>query len=83
MNLEIIQMRSIGNEADGVVEAMVDLLSENDEVRIYRRIDMPGDISIHISLTGSDGNRPSVTGERIASELSSYGIVQYSLWKEN
>ncbi|VAX20436.1 hypothetical protein MNBD_IGNAVI01-3067 [hydrothermal vent metagenome] len=87
-NLEIIQIRTaktnqkLLNEFLSTWLAQINANEEIEEVKIYKRKDLETDYSVHIELSGVIKNDKNQLGERLASALKDFGIVNHSIWIE-
>lgn len=85
--LEIIHLRTAGRSfaflATQIREAIGSELDDRGVVKIYRRSGLDTDVAIHINSRGRDGAAgPTTLGIRLASALSSYGLVVHTTWEE-
>lgn len=87
-HLEIIEIRTAKANQEIMSEFLSTWLSQVKEnesigkVKIYKRINPGTDYSVHIELSGKVQNKESQLGERLASALKEFGIVNHSVWIE-
>ena len=84
--LEVIHLRMAGNSP----EALVDLIRKSVgsppdlvDVRIYRHARFETDLVVHLQRAmRQQSDRACECGERLASMLRAYGMVEHSVWVE-
>jgi hypothetical protein len=85
MVLEIVQLRSTSLTVGDLANELAQCPTSPDpgkRVTVFRRIDVPTDVSIHIHHMDSGHTRPSPLGLRLASELKLHGMLLHTLWLE-
>ncbi len=85
--LEIIQLRSTIYSIDSLSTKIGESIRARGEkselVTIFRRDGLETDLAVHIRLSDVSGaGGPSKLGERLASALKDYGLVEHTLWEE-
>jgi len=84
--LEIIHLRMAGAGAPALMdEVRKSVRAEPDllDVRIYRHAKLETDLVVHLHRAKTQqGDRACESGERLASMLRAYGLVEHSLWVE-
>jgi hypothetical protein len=84
--LEIIHLRMAGNSP----ETLVDLIRRSAgpqpdlvDVRIYHHAKLDTDLVVHLHRAETQpSDRTCECGERLASMLRAYGMVEHSVWVE-
>ena len=87
--LEIIELRSVGNKRAVIDSQLQTLINEvkqeaiQQAIKVYSNISVESDFSIHLyndsTITDISG---SPLGERLASALKEFGLVNHSVWTE-
>ena len=85
--LEIIHLRTAGSSfaslARQIREAIGSEVDGAGVVTIYRRSGLDTDVAVHIAFHGNGGRAgPTALGLHLASALSTYGLVEHTLWEE-
>ena len=87
--IEIIEIRSAGNARKQLETHLqefidqVDKKAEKQTVKLYTRMMIDTDVSIHLFHDSSKvKNRGSSLGIRLVSALKSYGLVNHTIWIE-
>ena len=87
--IEIIELRSAGNtlkQLESHLQEFIDQVekkSEQQTVKLYTRIKIDTDYSIHLFHDSSKvKNRGSSLGIRLVSALKFYGLVNHTIWIE-
>ena len=85
--LEIIHLRTAGTSfaslAMQIREATRPEIDDPTVVTIYRRDGLDTDVAVHITCRGkSNSAKVSVLGLHLASALSTYGLVEHTVWEE-
>jgi hypothetical protein len=85
--LEIVHLRSAGDSAERVCDAVRDSTRSErvsrQEITVFRRKGLATDIAVHIKRNAVSGlAEPSELGLRMASELRRFGLVEYTVWSE-
>ena len=87
--IEIIELRSAGNtrkQLEAHLQEFMDQVekkSEKQKVKLYTRMMIDTDVSIHLFHDSSKvKNRGSSLGIRLVSTLKSYGLVNHTIWIE-
>ena len=85
--LEIIHLRTAGKASATLARQIREAIgSEGDGTRfvtIYRRSGLDTDVAVHIACHGTGGKTGlSALGLHLASALSTYGLVEHTLWEE-
>ncbi len=84
--LEIIQIRTAKTNQKLLSEFLSTWLTQVNKgekigkVKIYKRINLETDYSVHIEFSGKIKNNENRLGESLASALKEFGIVNYSIW---
>lgn len=88
--IEIVELRSAGStrrQLEPHLQELIDQLEkreENQKVRLYYRLGIDTDISIHLFNNSSEAKkRGSPLGARLSSVLKAYGLVNHTIWIEN
>ncbi len=85
-HLEIIQIRTAKTNQkllNDFLSAWLNQVNESkktEKIKIYKRINLETDYSIHIELKAKTDK--DQIGEKLASTLKEFGIVNYSVWVE-
>lgn len=85
MLLEIVQLRSTSVAAGDLAGELTRYPTGDDpgnRIQLFRRIDVPTDVSIHIYHVDLGHAGPSPLGQRLSSELRLHGMVLHTLWLE-
>lgn len=87
--LEIIELRSMGNNRKLLESNLTNLLDELNEeteqqaIKIYNRVAVDSDLSIHLL---HDSKKADIDGSplglRLASTLKEFGLINHSVWVE-
>lgn len=84
--LEIIHLRMAGGSPESLVDEIrksVDSQSDLVDVRFYRHAKLETDLVVHLHRAiAQQSDRPCECGERLASMLRAYGLVEHSMWVE-
>ena len=87
-HLEIIEIRTAKTNQKLLNEFLSNWLAQvNDserkgKVKIYKRINLDTDYSVHIELRGNIDMDKCQLGKTLSVEMKEYGIVNYSVWTE-
>ena len=84
--LEIVHLRMAGDSPETLVDMIrksVDSQPNVVDVRVYRHAKLETDLVVHLhrSMT-QPSDRTCECGERLASLLRAYGLVEHSVWVE-
>ncbi len=87
--LEIIELRSMGNKRAVIDSQLQSLINEvkqetrQQAIKVYSNITVATDFSIHLyhDLKEADFSG-SPLGQRLASALKEFGLVNHSIWVE-
>jgi hypothetical protein len=86
-SLEIIHLRMAGNSPEilvGLIRGSVGPEPDLLDVRIYHHAKLETDLVVHLHRAEKQsGDRASECGERLASILRAYGMVEHSVWLEH
>jgi hypothetical protein len=87
--IEIIELRSAGitrNQLETHLQEFIDQVEKTTEkqtVKLYTRIKIDTDVSIHLFHNSNKvNNRGSPLGIRLVAALKSYGLVNHTIWIE-
>ncbi len=87
--IEIIEIRSTGNIWKQLETHLQEFINqaekktENQTVKLYTRMMVDTDISIHLFHDSNNvNNRGSSLGIKLASDLKAYGMVNHTIWRE-
>ena len=85
-SLEIIEIRTAKANQEIMNEFLstwLEQVKENEsvgKVKIYKRMNLETDYGIHIEFGGAAENGARLLGEKLASDLKEFGIVNRSIW---
>ena len=84
--LEILHLRMAGDSPETLVDEIrqsVDSQPDVVDVRIYRHTKLETDLVVHLHRAMTQtGDRACECGERLASMLRAFGMVEHSVWVE-
>jgi hypothetical protein len=84
--LEVIHLRMAGVGAQTLVDVIRESVRSDPElsdISIYRHATLETDLVVHLHRSTPDkGDRACACGERLASLLRGYGMVEHSVWLE-
>ena len=85
--LEIIHLRTAGRSLDSLIAQIRGSIGPDVDdggvVTVYRRSGLDTDVAIHVNREGRAGpHGPSALGLRLASALSTFGLVEHTVWEE-
>lgn len=85
--LEVIRLRSTQYPIDDLHRMIVDSIPTDSEfaegVSVLRSTGLNSDIAVHLCRkVMEEPAAKSILGNRLASALRTYGIVEHSLWEE-
>ena len=84
--LEIIHLRMAGESPQALVDVIrksVGSQPDSVDVRVYRHTKLETDLLVHLHRAmAQQSDCPCECGERLASMLRAYGMVEHSVWVE-
>lgn len=84
--LEIIHLRMAGESLQALVDVIrksVGSQPDSVDVRVYRHTKLETDLLVHLHRAmAQQSDCPCECGERLASMLRAYGMVEHSVWVE-
>ena len=84
--LEVIHLRMAGESPQALVDVIrksVGSQPDSVHVRVYRHTKLETDLVVHLrQAMTQQSDCPCECGERLASMLRAYGMVEHSLWVE-
>jgi len=84
--LEIIHLRMAGDSPQALVDVIRKSVGSQPDlmdVRIYRHTKLETDLVVHLHRAiAEQSDRACECGERLASMLRAYGMVEHSVWVE-
>jgi hypothetical protein len=84
--IEIVHLRMGGHSPQKLIDVIrksVGSHPELEDVRIYRHSKLETDLVVHLHRAiAEQSDRPCECGERLASMLRAYGMVEHSVWIE-
>ena len=84
--LEVIHLRMAGESPQALVDVIrksVGSQPDSVDVRVYRHTKLETDLLVHLHRPMTQqSDCPCECGERLASMLRAYGMVEHSVWVE-
>ena len=87
--LEIIELRSVGSNRTLLESQLQSLINEvsqeatQQKIKVYSHITVETDFSIHLYHDSKEADiSGSPLGQRLASALKEFGLVNHSVWVE-
>lgn len=84
--LEVIHLRMAGDSPQALVDVIRNSVGSQPDlvdVRIYRHTKLENDLVVHLHRAmRQQSDRACECGERLASMLRAYGMVEHSVWVE-
>jgi len=84
--LEVIHLRMAGESLETLVEIIRESVESEpglEDIRLYRHAKLGTDLVVHLHRSNTQHkDRACKSGERLASLLRAYGLVEHSVWIE-
>jgi hypothetical protein len=84
--VEIVHLRMAGHSPQTLIDVIRKSVGSHpdlEDVRIYRHAKLETDLVVHLHRAiAQQSDRPCECGERLASMLRAYGLVEHSVWIE-
>ena len=87
--IEIITLRSAGTSREFIEQKIPRTVTDEDRgenlaaIRMYRNATLDTDLSVHLLFASPRPEAaPSILGQRLASALKAFGLVNHSMWVE-